>query len=219
MNLPSLKRKLLSAFTLIELLVVISIIAVLAGLLLPVISSVQTSARVTEAKHYEQELVAGVKAYALDYSRMPIPLSYATEDEYTFGENDLKSAVLMNILKGNTSGTNGESSSDITLVQTLNPKLVTYLEWPLAKNASAPTNGLGPNDGQPYDPWGRTYIVRVDANMDNNIPNPYKASSAGGDPLHLPVIVWSFGKDKAAGQIGADKNTDPAAKDDVISWQ
>ena len=106
----------------------------------------------------------------------------------------------------------------VTLVKTLNPQLTSYVDWPVAKNVKAPKGGLGYNDGQPYDPWGRTYIVRVDANGDNMVPNPYKAGTAGNDPLNFQCISWSFGQDGQAGAIGIDKNTGVAA-DDVISWQ
>lgn len=207
-----------SAFTLIELLVVITIIAVLAGLLLPVISSVQNSARVTQAKHDEQQIVAAVNSYYTDYNHMPIPTTNYSNDEYTFGESDLKSAVLMAVLMANAGVTNGGNSTTAAYVQTMNPRFTSYVDWPTAKNATAPRGGLGLMDGQPYDPWGRTYIVRVDANSDNNIPNPYDGKTAGGDPLHTAVIVWSFGRDGQAAALGASKLTGAAA-DDVISWQ
>ena len=213
-------RKVSSAFTLIELLVVITIIGVLAGLLLPVISSVQNSARVTQAKQSEQQLVGGVKAFILDYGRMPVRPANLQADQYTYGENDDKSAVLMSILKGDLSGANGETGDTVTLVQTLNPKLVTYLEWPMAKNATEPKNGLGPKDGQPYDPWGKCYNIRVDSDSNGSIPNPYAADSgAGPDPLLFPVLVWSFGADKQNGGTNGARKDATIAKDDVISWQ
>jgi prepilin-type N-terminal cleavage/methylation domain-containing protein/prepilin-type processing-associated H-X9-DG protein len=54
-------------FTLIELLVVISIIAVLAGMLLPAISSVRTSARASVCASQFRQLGAGVFQYTIDW--------------------------------------------------------------------------------------------------------------------------------------------------------
>lgn len=57
--------------TLIELLVVISIIAVLAGLLLPAMSGVKRKAKIMEGRKDMQDFKQSISVYRTDYSRMP----------------------------------------------------------------------------------------------------------------------------------------------------
>ena len=61
-----------AAFTLIELLVVISIIAVLAGLLLPVVSKVTENARKVSAKSTETQIVSAINSFQTDYGQYPV---------------------------------------------------------------------------------------------------------------------------------------------------
>lgn len=61
-----MKRKSLAAFTLIELLVVISIIAVLAGIALPVFSSVQERGAQTKDLSNAKQIALACKLYAAD---------------------------------------------------------------------------------------------------------------------------------------------------------
>ena len=56
------------AFTLIELLVVISIIAILAGIALPVFSQVQVKGAQTKALSNAKQIATGLKLYAVDNS-------------------------------------------------------------------------------------------------------------------------------------------------------
>jgi prepilin-type N-terminal cleavage/methylation domain-containing protein len=60
-----------AGFTLIELLVVISIIAILAGMLIPVVSKARIAAQVTKARTEISNLVTAVNQYEADYNRMP----------------------------------------------------------------------------------------------------------------------------------------------------
>ena len=61
-----MKRKSLAAFTLIELLVVISIIAVLAGIALPVYSTVHERGSQTKDLSNAKQIALACKLYATD---------------------------------------------------------------------------------------------------------------------------------------------------------
>lgn len=197
------------AFTLIEMLVVISIIVVLMGLAFPAFQSVQNSAKKTQAKNDLVQIVTAVNAYYTEYGKYPLPAT-TTSDSYPVGRN----------------GSSGTSSKEVFdglrgVNAALNPRQIAFINVPDAKDSASPRAGMGSaTDGQFYDPWGGAYAISIDANYNNEIPNPYSAG-AGSDPLRTGVIAWSFGKDKSSSTMPgpATNKTSGTEKDDVISWQ
>ena len=185
-----------NAFTLIELLVVIAIIAVLAGLSFPVFQSIQNQAKKTQAKNDVTQIVTAVNAFYTEYGRYPTVET--TDTNATYGPNDKNSSAVFNELRGKTI--------------TLNTRQIVFISPAEDPNQDKPKGKIG-KDGQFFDPWGSAYSLRMDADYDNQVPNPYGANGgAGPNPLRQGVIAWSFGKD-----------TNPATtftgSDDVISWQ
>jgi hypothetical protein len=85
------------------------------------------------------------------------------------------------------------------------------------KNSAAPRSGIGTtaggNIGQYFDPWGTNYVIRIDGDYNNQLPNPYTADTGAGSAiLTQGVIAWSLGKN-------ATQGTDFNASNNVISWQ
>ena len=191
----------LSGFTLNELLVVIVIIAVLAGLSFPVYQSVQNAARKTQAKTDVTQIVMAVNAFYTEYGRSPIASTVTTDTAATYGQGGSDSKSLFEELRGKTT--------------VLNTRQIVFISPAEDTNQAGPKGKVG-SDGQFHDPWSSAYVIRMDADYDNQItPNPYGANNgAGPEPIRQGVIAWSLGKDLTLGNNG--KYT---GSDDVISWQ
>ena len=188
------------AFTLIELLVVIVIIAVLMGVAFPVFSSIQNQARKTQAKNDVTQIVTAVNAFYTEYGKYPLP-STASGDGYSVGDGTTPSKGLFDALRG----------SD----HSLNPRQIIFIS-PAEDTSQVSPKGKVGSDSQFHDPWSSPYSIRVDADYDNKVPNPYGTNGAGADPIRQGVIAWSLGKDTKPGKDGDSKFT---GSDDIISWQ
>lgn len=243
---PRIRNSSEKAFTLIELLVVISIIAILMGLLFPAMGMVREMARKTQAKNDEQQIVTAVKAYYTEYGKYPFdPGSTGAIKTYS-GQNvgsyqnidfDDKSAGLANnylfdVLRNNVASQAPATSGTGTLVASLNPRGIVFMEVPAAKTVGGrPAGGVVSSGtgivGMWYDPWGSPYRVRIDASYGNYIKNPY-GDAPGGDPIATGVVSWALGRNGALGggsaaaggftsEPGTQNNYNQSG--DVDSWQ
>jgi prepilin-type N-terminal cleavage/methylation domain-containing protein len=93
------KRK---AFTLIEMLVVIGIIALIAGMLLPVLSKVRRYTKRTRAKEMMNQVRTSFKQYLVDYRQFPA-MAISTTD-----------TNVLNVLAGKTYNSLGHKYMDVT---------------------------------------------------------------------------------------------------------
>ena len=201
------------AFTLIELLVVIAIIAILVGLLFPAFKAVQTQARSTQAKNDLTQIVNAVNAFYTDYGKYPVPIGTTTNYTYGPGGDVPNNQTLLTELRG-CSGATGSCPG----AATSNTRRIVFISPPDVKNSAAPRSGIGNtaggNIGQYFDPWGTNYVIRIDGDYNNQLPNVYTADTgAGAGTLNQGVIAWSLGADATQG------TTNFSASDDVISWQ
>ena len=124
-SLPVLPRKAsASAFTLIELLVVIAIIAILAGLAFPAVQGAMGSAKKAQARNDVNQLAAAVKAFQLEYGKLP-----ATKDD--------AAEVVKALIGSNTS---------------VNPRNIVFFEPKTAKGGKRGWDGANYLDpwGSPY---------------------------------------------------------------------
>ena len=157
---PSVLRK-LSAFTLIELLVVIAIIAILAGLAFPAVQGALESGKKAQARNDVAQLVAAIKAFQLEYGRLP---GTATSD--------------------------GAAPADVittlTSSNSQNPRGIVFFEPKIAKGGKSGLDGTVYKD-----PWGTPYTIVLDYNYDNRISNNFTTvivSSTGGSTDTNKVI-------------------------------
>ena len=206
------------AFTLMELLVVITLIAILAGIGVPAFTAVMESARKTQAKNEEQQIVAAVNAFYTDYGKYPL----VTADTTINGTSAPSNGDLFFTLRGVSGGVNLNSA--------VNTRAIVFIQPPVSKDQTNPRSGIKTLNSIWYDPWGSPYNVMIDGNYDNQLANPYTGDNPGGATLYLGVVAWSFGKNgalgggpAAAGPAGFTSEggsaTNFSGSGDIISWQ
>ncbi|HWB57987.1 MAG TPA: prepilin-type N-terminal cleavage/methylation domain-containing protein [Chthoniobacteraceae bacterium] len=174
-------------FTLIELLVVVAIIALLAGLLFPVLSAVREHARKVQATSDVKMIVGTVSSYYTEYQKYPVdPVAKPGDAVYSSDNN-----ALFDVLR-NVTGT--------AVGNTLNPRGVVFLTVNAAPNPNMPVAGLS-TTGVWYDPWGSPYNIAVDGNSDGllNSPQPLPGFYSDVGPLQAGAIAWSYGRNGQPG--------------------
>ncbi len=188
-------------FTLIELLVVISIIAVLAGLLLPVLSSAKIKARIAQTRKEMNDIKGSITVYRSDYSRMPnstgtpsaqnssssAPTGNASAQDFiygTYGVPSYSGNTVTNRLPNGYEANNSEvmliltateqfpsSTNTVNANHAKNIRKTIYLN---ARQVEGTQAGVG-SDGVYRDPFIKPYIITLDLNYDNFVaPGIYR---------------------------------------------
>ncbi len=222
-------------FTLVELLLVIVIIAILAGIAIPVVGGMNRKGKETKARAEINAIITAIKQYEADYGTLPfIPLEDADDDvfitktdlpdkeknsKYACAYDEIM-ARLMNLPP------DGEdySKSDYNRPAG-NPKRKRYLDPP-AKTVKTED---GKNGYYFLDPWGRRYNIALDTGYDGkvNLANCTdktgdSKANFGGEPVGTAskpnylmgkVFVFSYGYKGPAGNIN------DAQKNYITSWK
>lgn len=197
-------------YTLVEIMIVVGIIAILAGLALPVLNSVQRTAKLNKATAECNAIALAIKNFETEYGQMPNPVDDPNNGKNapTANVNDTDNETVIFSPNENdyTAGDQG-TSNQAKQYRTFFSMLTGYqYSDPTEKTES----GTGENDfhnnakkmtfldptpayanGQGFlDPWGKPYMILY--KTDGGLKNSFKLYATGPEvKLLTPIAVYT----------------------------
>jgi prepilin-type N-terminal cleavage/methylation domain-containing protein len=186
------------AFTIVELLTVIAIIAILAAMLLPVLSRAKIAAQKRQAAVEISQIVGAIQQYDSVYGRFPVSpaaqsAAAVTNGDFTYGGvfqtpsgtpvtvgTPVNGSILTNsevvaILMDLTNYSNGGWT--VNTNHQKNPQRTIFLNAKMsgydpAANDPQPPGGVDIT-GVYRDPWGSPYVISMDLNYDEQCQDAF----------------------------------------------
>lgn len=174
------KRREIKGFTLIELLTVIAIIALLAGILMPVVNTVKRKALETKAKAMIGSISTAIKMYEMDFGDIPPDDNHASSAAFNRATESLYRCLTTQWTTANASIYAGP-----------------YMEFKgdVSKNIGV-ANRDSDSKYEIVDPWGNEYCYESD---DDN-------GAVGNAPYHnrFSFDIFSMGADGTTDTFDGD---------------
>ena len=187
-------------FTLVELLTVIAVIAILAGIAVPVVVGMQSKGRETSARADMNAIKMALTQFKADYSIFPVT-GVSTDTLYHAGfsaaadDANIDTVISHLTLIQPKPGTN-DVPQDYT--SALNKKKRKYLDAPAKPveaqfEVNATTN---PKIGfMKLDPWGRRYNIAMDTNYDKKLEltTTFLGTGSTAETIVGDIAIYSYG--------------------------
>jgi len=194
-------------FTLVELLTVIAVIAILAGIAIPVVVGMQSKGRETSARADMNAIKIALTQFKADYFIFPIerPASGDKLLKAAFKSGDSTTDDTANdgmIAELTTIQTTPSSGSPVSKTSfTYNTKKRKYLDAP----AKPVTPIAGGSAGfMKLDPWGRRYNIALDTDYNKKLVLKKEFLGTDADETIVgDIAIFSYGTAEDAGDVDA----------------
>lgn len=198
----------------VELLTVIAVIAILAGIAVPVVVGMQSKGRETSARADMNAIKMALTQFKADYSVFPVTASGDTLYHAGFDskkdDEDIDNLLAhLTLIQPKPKGGTGDDKNDpVDFSSTINKKKRKYLDAPAKPVTGKFEVGSGDDKYQSgfmkLDPWGRRYNIALDTSFDKKLALTEKFLSISENTTVKETIVG----DIAIYSYGTAEDTD-----------